>query len=191
MYGMVNQGIQTFVCDNLGEETWQRILAAAELDVDSFETMLAYDDQITYRLVGAASSVLDLPASSILETFGDYWIDYASNTMIGKLLSFGGETLFENLYNLNELHERIKITLPHLRPPRFEFEESADGWHKLHYFSDRDGLQPMVIGLVKGLARACGEAIEIRLDKSRMDGAGHDVFMLRQVECGDRPAEVA
>ena len=63
MYGMVNQGIKDYVTDNLGEPTWRKILEKSGLDSDQFETMLAYDDDLTYKLVFAASDVLGLRAS--------------------------------------------------------------------------------------------------------------------------------
>ena len=191
MYGMVNQGIQQFVCDNLGQETWDEIHRKSGIKTEGFVTMLSYDDEITYRLVGAASDVLGISSAEVLETFGDFWIDYASNSVIGKLLTFGGETLIENLYNLNELHERIRLSLPHLRPPTFEFVETGGDWNELHYYSERSGMQPMVIGLIRGLARACGETVEVKLLQSRLDGFDHDIFALRSVAAETVKSDVA
>ena len=191
MYGMVNQGIKDYVTDNLGEPTWRKILEKSGLDSDQFETMLAYDDDLTYKLVFAASDVLGLSTDEILESFGDFWVDFARNTAIGRLLDFGGETLFELLDNLNEMHERIQLSLPHLRPPAFDFEMGDGNLHRLHYYSEREGLQPMVIGLVKGLARTCGDDIRIRMVESRLYGADHDIFELEVCESAASNPQVA
>lgn len=190
MYGMVNDGVRTFIIESFGEKTWNRIAERAGVPV-SYEPLLAYDDAVTIGLVSAASEELNISPEQVLETFGDFWIDFASDTMIGRLLSFGGETLFENLYNLDEMHERIQLSLPHLAPPSFRFEESDGEWHRLHYRSGRDGLQPMVIGLLKGLARSCGTQIEVRLEQSRLSGADHDIFALRVLEVDKRDEDAA
>ena len=191
MYGMVNQGIAQYVTENLGASVWAEILDKADLESGEFETMLAYDDSVTYKLVFAASDVLGIGTDEVLESFGDYWVDYAADTAIGRLLAFGGDTLFELLDSLNEMHERIQMSLPHLRPPSFEFEMCKGNVHRLHYYSERDGLQPMVIGLVKGLARKCGEDVRIKIVENRMDGAEHDVFELEVLENSASKPQVA
>lgn len=190
MYGMVNQGIRAYIVENAGEDVWQDIVAEAGLDTSEFETMLAYDDSITYKLVGATSQVLGIAANRVLEAFGEYWIDFSASTAIGKLIAFNGETFVEQLDGLNEMHAKIKVSMPHLNPPSFEVEEQLDGAFRIHYRSDRDGLQPMVIGLLKGLAQASGETVTIELHESRMDGADHDVFLVRMTRAAttDRSA---
>ena len=182
MYGMVNQGVAAYVKKHHGDATWAQVLDKAGVGVGDFETMLAYDDDITYKLVGSACEVLGVSGTDFLEAFGDHWVDYASDTAIGRLLSFSGDTLFEVLDNLNEMHERIQLSLPHLRPPSFEFEMGDGITHRLHYYSERDGLQPMVIGLVKGLARRCDVDVVVRIVECRIDGADHDIFELDVTE---------
>ena len=182
MYGMVNEGIRTYIVEHAGAETWGEIAAKAGLDGEDFETMLAYDDDITYRLVGATSEVMGLEPKVVLEAFGEFWIDFSSSTAIGRLLNFHGESFVEQLDGLNEMHAKIKLSMPHLNPPAFDVEEQLDGAFRVHYRSDRDGLQPMVIGLLKGLALANGEEIEIDLTQSRLDGADHDIFVVRLKE---------
>jgi hypothetical protein len=47
---------------------------------------------------------------------------------------------------------------------------------KIHYFSHRDGLAPMVVGLVKGLAKRFNTSINIKLIQAKADGHDHDEF---------------
>ena len=164
MYGLVNQGVQTFISNAHGAADWQDICARAGLSDTDFEGMLVYPDDITYKIVGAVSEKYDLPATEVLRLFGDFWVDFSHKTPIGTLLRFGGETLLERLDTLNEMHERIKMSMPHLSPPVFEFEDMGDGTYKLHYASDREGLEHMVIGLVEGLGRETGQSVTIRQD---------------------------
>lgn len=178
MYGLVNNGVRNFVLENYGEDTWSEICAKASVDADEFETMAAYDDAVTYALVGAVSSTLDVPAEKVLEIFGDYWVGYAKSTAVGKLIDQGGDTLWERLRGLDDMHERIQMTMPDLAPPSFDLEDMRDGTHRLHYFSERDGLAPMVVGLLHGLATECGVKIKVDHLSLRSEGADHDVFGL-------------
>lgn len=179
MYGLVNNGVRTFVLESHGEETWQDICAKAGTSHDEFETMTAYDDALTYSMVGAVSETLDLPSDKVLEVFGEYWVGYAKSTAIGRLIDQGGETLWDRIRGLDDMHERIQMTMPDLEPPSFDLEELDDGSCHLHYYSKREGLAPMVIGLLHGLAEECGVSVDIQHLQSKADGMDHDVFGLR------------
>ena len=74
MYGMVNRALESMVCKDYGEPTWEAIRQAAGVDVEIFVNNQSYDDDVTYRLVAAASKTLDLPSATILEAFGVYWV---------------------------------------------------------------------------------------------------------------------
>ncbi|MEM9341629.1 MAG: heme NO-binding domain-containing protein [Pseudomonadota bacterium] len=179
MYGLVNNGVRTFVVDAHGEQVWREICEKANVDPDEFETMTAYDDMHTYALVGAVSETLNLPAETVLEVFGEYWVGYSKTTAIGKLIDQGGETLWERIRGLDDMHERIQMTMPELEPPSFELEDMPGGSRRLHYHSSRDGLAPMVIGLLKGLAEECGVEVDIQHLEHKASGADHDVFGMR------------
>lgn len=179
MYGLVNNGIRNFIVNAHGEEVWLRICEKAQAREEEFENLTAYDDGVTYALVGAVSEVLALSTADVLKVFGQFWVGFSKSTAIGRLIELRGETLMERIRGLDEMHEQIKLTMPHLDPPSFEFEEMPDGNHRLRYISSRDGLAPMVAGLLHGMAEECGVKIEVQLIESRADGAEHDVFNLR------------
>ncbi len=179
MYGLVNNGVRKFIVDTHGEAVWRQICQKAEVQDDEFENLTAYSDDVTYSLVGAVSEVLSLPVPDVLEVFGQYWVGFSKSTAIGKLIDQGGETLMDRIRGLDEMHERIQMTMPHLNPPSFEFEERPDGNHRLKYISPREGLAPMVVGLLHGMAEECGVGIDVVLCESRDDGAEHDVFTIR------------
>ena len=179
MYGMVNQAVQELIVEKFGAEDWKAICESAGIPDEGFEGMLSYPDDVTYKLVGVISQKYDMPAEDVLKIFGDHFVDFAGNTEFGSLLRFAGQNLIERLNSLDEMHSRIKLSLPHLRPPSFEFEEGEDGVHKLHYGSEREGLEPMVIGLVKGLARHTGEEVEIAQDPEPADEVFRASFTIR------------
>ena len=140
--------------------------------------MDAYPDDITYKLVGAASEVLGIPASAVLEAFGEYWVLYTAQEGYGPMLDAGGKTLREFLENLDALHARVALTMPELRPPRFRLVPIDDTSMRLEYHSMRQGLAPMVIGLLRGLSVRFNTAIEV----THAPADGHDDFMIRHTQ---------
>ncbi len=179
MYGLVNRAVAGLMTDRFGEAAWQRICERAGLLDRPFVAMESYDDAITYALVGAASRELGLEPAAILEAFGEYWTVYTIEEGYGDLLAMMGGTLDEFLDNLDSMHARIGAAMPKLLPPSFSREAQADGSSILHYRSEREGLAPMVRGLLKGLAVRLGTAIEV--EQLASPGPGHHCFRIREM----------
>jgi hypothetical protein len=175
MYGLVNKAVVDLVVSKFGEEKWQAIKKKAEVDVDVFVSMDAYPDDITYKLVGAASEVLKLTPEQVLEAFGQHWVLYTAAEGYGPMLDASGKTLKEFLENLDALHARVALTMSQLRPPRFRLISVDDTTMTLEYHSTRQGLAPMVVGLLKGLGIRFNTPIEI----SHARKAEHDEFTIR------------
>ena len=55
MYGLVNKAVRGLVTQVAGEDAWARIRQDAGVEDDDFISLEAYDDDVTYRLVAAAS----------------------------------------------------------------------------------------------------------------------------------------
>jgi hypothetical protein len=182
MYGMVNLGIQKFITENHGANVWWEIRANAGIGDTEFESMLTYNDASTYRLVEAISEKLDMPQDEVLRIFGEYWIEYAGDTPLGRIIDFSGNSFIEVLDSLDEMHERFQATMPHLRPPSFEVVELSERTFLLHYQSERQGLTPMVIGLLHGLAQRQGERITVSLVARKSEGAHHDIFRIERLD---------
>ncbi len=180
MYGLVNKAVEDLVCTRFGAQAWADIRAKAGIEVDGFVSMDPYPDTVTYRLVGAASEVLGLPAAAILEAFGEFWILYTGKEGYGELFSMFGDTFGEFLHNLDALHARIGLSFAQLRPPTFQCENTGEGTYTLSYFSTREGLAPMMLGLLRGLAKIFGTTVEVTQTGLRAD-LGHDKFHIREV----------
>src|SRR5215218_5594687 len=114
MYGLVNKAVVDLVVNKFGEDTWVKIKNKAGVDHDLFVSMDAYPDDITYRLVGAASEVLGIPPAAVLEAFGEWWVLYTAQEGYGPMLDASGKTLREFLENLDALHARVALTMPAL-----------------------------------------------------------------------------
>lgn len=181
MYGLVNRAIEELVRERFGDETWEKIKQKANVDTDVFIGLEAYPDSVTYSLVGAASEILNLPGETILEEFGKYWVLYTGKTAYGSLLDSTGTTLFESIRNLDNMHSRISLTMPHLQPPSFQCTDETENSLRVHYYSERAGLAPMVIGLLKGLGVLYRTTIDVRQVASVGQGADHDEFLITLV----------
>ncbi|MBW4441091.1 MAG: heme NO-binding domain-containing protein [Plectolyngbya sp. WJT66-NPBG17] len=182
MYGLVNKAIEDMVCSQFGEAIWKQIKTRAEIHEEAFVSMEAYPDDLTHRLVRAASQVLGLSSAEIMQAFGEYWVKYTAEEGYGELLDMSGDRLPEFLENLDNLHARVGVSFPKLQPPSFECTEVEDHSLELHYRSDREGLAPMIVGLVRGLGERFDTEIDITQMESREAGSDHDVFVIKYKE---------
>lgn len=178
MYGMVNKAIEEMVIGAHGETAWREIKRRASVNEPVFISNEGYPDEITYRLVGAASEVLRLPADKILHAFGEHWVLGTARKGYGHLLAAGGATVGEFLANLPRFHDRIALQFPKLEPPRFEVSDRTARSLHLHYHTRRLGLTPFVEGVLSGLGRMFATEVTITLLESRTAGAPHDVFLV-------------
>ena len=178
MYGLVNKAIHDLVMQEHGEDAWEEIAERADVDSVGFVSMDAYDDDVTYRLVGAASEILEVQASALLEAFGEFWVRYTAREGYGEMLDAAGTDFGAFLANLDGLHVRVGRVMPGLRPPSFAVQELGDDRFRVLYRSDRAGLEPMVVGLLRGLAAKFELDAEVEWDPQQED-AGASVFLVR------------
>ncbi|MCP8968940.1 heme NO-binding domain-containing protein [Ectobacillus ponti] len=178
MYGLVNKGIEQLICDSYGEQTWEEIKKTAGVEAAGFVSMQPYDDQITYRLVEAASQVLGVPGEEILETFGTHWVIYTVQKGYGEMLNLAGDNFVDFVKNLDELHTRVGLLMPDLDPPSFEVEELGENRLIVRYYSTRRGLTPMIAGLLRGLALRFQVQADIALAAGRSEKADYDEFFI-------------
>lgn len=181
MYGLINKAIEGLVRSRFGDGTWHRIRERVGLPDEPFLSMDQYDDRVTYDLVAAASAELGAPPEAILEQFGLYWIRYTADAGYGELMRSAGRTLPEFLANLDQMHTRVQLSFPHLRPPSFTVRDETPSSLTLHYYSERPGLAPLVIGLLKGLGERFGLRLEVEVRRSEGERP-HDVFLVRWTE---------
>ena len=90
-----------------------------------------------------------------------------------------GDTLPDFLSHLDELHSRLGVQFPELRPPEFDCEQTDDTTIELHYQSSRQGLAPMVVGLVEGLGKRFDHSVEVTQVEDRQQGYDRDTFHIK------------
>lgn len=129
--------------------THNRKEAQVEME-GSFLVRIVYEDRITYSLIQSAEKVLNMPANSILELFGWMFFEFCQESGYDKILKILGATTKDFLQNLDALHDHLATIYPGMRAPSFRCTESPEtGALILHYYSERPGLEHIVIGIVK------------------------------------------
>lgn len=181
MNGLINRGLEQLVISLQGEAGWRAVCAHAGVGADGFVSMQNYDDDITFRLVNAVSERLSWPPERVLETFGEYWVTYTAQEGYGALMAAGGRNLREFLSNLNDIHNRVGSNFTNLRLPIFRLEDVSGTEYRLFYTSERSGLAPLVLGIVKGLAKRFGQPVEVVQVHSKADVNDDDVFRVRHL----------
>lgn len=181
MYGLVNRSIEGLITRDFGRERWLAVRARAGVPEEPFVAMRAYDDSVTYALVGAASEELGLPAAALLEAFGEYWTVHVAHASYGDMLRHYGDTVAEFVANLDAMHMQVATSMPELVPPSFQVDELENGVLVVEYRSKRAGLAPMVAGLLRGVALIYGASYEVVQRSSRETDDGPDVFEMRPV----------
>jgi hypothetical protein len=178
MYGLVNKAMKGFVIKSFDEAKWITICDKAQFDDYDFLSLKSYPDDLTYRLVGAASEELGMSANSILEAFGEYWILYTASEGYSDMLDVSGTTFPEFIGNLDMLHFRVSNIMPELRPPMFTSKNISENSIELDYNSDRAGLTPMVVGLLRGLGKRFNLIVDVQLTDPKSNNGIHDRFLV-------------
>ena len=178
MYGMINKAIRTLVIREAGEEVWDQVLETSGIDEDVYEDLEGYDDGVTFSLVGAVSETLGVPPGDVLEMFGVYWATDVAPKGYGEYFNAFGNDFKSFVAGLDEMHVRITSMLPSLVPHAFSIEELEEDHLKIHYVSQRDGVAPLAVGMLKGIAKHFGGEADItQIEYKGTDD--HDEFEVR------------
>jgi hypothetical protein len=119
---------------------------------------------------------MDVPVEGLLEEIGEYWSRFTAQQGYGHLLDHAGSDFGAVISRLNDLHARLTVTLPDLRPPSFECSRKEDGTIVLRYYSERAGLSHLVIGLLRGLAHRFGQEATVIQTGRRSEMQTYDEF---------------
>jgi hypothetical protein len=178
MYGLVNSGLADYVRRNYDTETWDMIVAKSGVSSEVFVSMESYPDEVTYNLVVAAAEVLGQDVAKILEGFGEHWVLVTAKEGYGSLLGMFGDNMKDFLKNLDSMHARMGTTFPKLRPPSFVCRDIDATTSELEYHSERAGLTPFVVGLLKGLGKYFETPVDIKVIGTKSESVSHDTFLL-------------
>ncbi|KAJ8028016.1 Guanylate cyclase soluble subunit beta-1 [Holothuria leucospilota] len=185
MYGFVNHALELLVLRNFGEEKWEEIKKEATVDIEgNFLVRVVYDDVLSYDLVAAASKVLGLSVNFLLEAFGKMFFEFCQESGYDKILGVLGSNTRDFLQNLDALHDHLMSIYPGMRAPSFRCStRQSDGALVLHYYSERPGLEYIVVGLIKAVSSHfhSGE-VEVEILRGKDDAHDHVQFAIIQKE---------
>lgn len=152
-----------------------------------FIVRMLYDDNMTYNIVEAASEVTNVPCNQIWEMFGETFFDFCEESGYDKIIRVLGGTLKDFLQNLDALHDHLSTIYPGMRAPSFRVSQRADGVLILHYFSERQGLEHVVIGLVRTVAKKLhNQDVEVAIWNTQGD---HVQFLVYEKQPENTPVD--
>jgi hypothetical protein len=141
-----------------GEETWDALLEAAQLD-GAYTSLGNYRDEDLLKLVAAASSALKMPANTIVRWFGLH----AVPLLVERYPAFfeGHQSTRSFLFTLNDIiHPEVRKLYPGADVPIFDYDTSSPDVLVMGYRSPRK-LCAFAEGLIEGAARHFGEAVAL------------------------------
>ncbi|CAH1783514.1 unnamed protein product [Owenia fusiformis] len=153
MYGQIHVIVRSLILEKFGEETWRKILDQSGFDDPDFMVFHYYTDERTLILIGTVSEILDLPVPAVLEVFGGYFYTYCKENGYDKMLATLGGNIVSFIQNLDSLHALLAMTYKEIEAPSFRCIPKSDGTVELHYYTNRKGLHPIVIGTLKELGK--------------------------------------
>jgi guanylate cyclase soluble subunit beta len=177
MYGLINRAIKEMVTDHYGEPTWNTVLEKSGAPGEAFLTLRRNEDAVTYQLAASAADVLGISLEACLEAFGEYWVLETAAKSYGTIMDAAGNNPLSFLGNLNSMHDRITTTFPGYLAPEFELEPGEGDRQLVHYLSVREGLNPFVVGLLRGIAKRFGRELNLHnIESVPTESGTHTVF---------------
>ncbi|PIE15681.1 MAG: heme NO-binding protein [Rhodobacterales bacterium] len=185
MHGLINRSLEFFISDTYGADIWQDVARGAGLGFAHFESMLEYDDSLTYAVLDAAVIRLSKPREILLEDMGTYLVSNPKVEALRRLLRFGGVTFVEFLHSLEDLHGWAKLAVPELKMPKLHLTEQADsGCFKLSSDSSHVGFEHILMGLLRAMADDYGALV--LLDRTDFgDGRGEITIQVIEASFAD------
>jgi hypothetical protein len=158
MKGIVFNLLESVITREHGLATWDALLEQSKLD-GAWTSLGTYADEHLYKLVGAASTALSLPAAEVVRWFGVQ----ALGLFVERYPQFfkPHATTRGLLLTLNNIiHPEVRKLYPNADVPEFQFDTSSDEVLLIGYRSHRK-LCAFAIGLIEGAAAHYGERATI------------------------------
>ena len=174
MKGIVFTLLEAVVRRDYGDDTWDDLLEAAELD-GAYSSLGNYPDEEMTKLVGAASSVLAIPADDVVRWFGRNALPLLAKKHPQFFDAHKSTRPF--LLTLNDvIHSEVRKLYPGADVPVFTYDGSSSEVLLMHYRSPRK-LCALAEGFIEGTAAHFAE--ELSLDQPECMKRGDDKCVLR------------
>lgn len=163
MYELVSRAMKDLVTTRFDAATWDRIHERARFG--SFEQAFAEaPEEAACAIVRATAAELHLPRELVLEILGAHWIEMVTRD---EAIPARVETSpFGPSGPLGAIHARLACRTSD--DARLDARE-LDGETRLSVRSRREDWAPVVVGLVKGLARVLNTPVHVRVESRSVD----------------------
>ena len=150
--------LESLVVEHHGEETWEQLIEAAEVD-GSYTSLGSYPDEDLFALVGAASQALGLPPDDVVRWFGRNAMPLFAERYPALFAEYDDTRTF--VLALNDIiHPEVRKLYPGAIVPEFDYDLSDPAQLLMDYHSPRQ-LCAFAEGLVLGAADHFGETAAI------------------------------
>ena len=174
MKGVVFNLLEAVVRRDYGEDTWEALLEATEVD-GAYTSLGNYPDEEMMRLVGAASSALKMPADDVVRWFGRNALPLLAKKHPQFFTPHKSTRPF--LLTLNHvIHSEVRKLYPGADVPEFSYDTSSSDVLLMHYRSPRK-LCALAEGFIEATAAHYDE--ELSLDQPECMKRGDDKCVLR------------
>lgn len=154
MKGIVFNLLEEVISQEYGEDTWDRLLAAAG-DDGVYTSLGSYPDHKIFALVDAAAVRLGEQPGAILRWFGRKSMPLLAERYPTFFAGLGGTRPF--LLTLNDIiHPEVRKLYPGAYVPIFDFDSSSPDMLVMGYRSSRK-LCSLAHGFIEGAADHFGE----------------------------------
>ncbi len=159
MKGVVFNHLEQIVTREYGEETWDGLLEAADLD-GSYTSLGSYADADLLKLVAAAAAAMDSPPDDVVRWFGRHALPLFAERYPQLFEQHSSTRAF--VLTLNDIiHPQVRKLYPGAQVPVFDFEEAPNGGLRMGYDSPRK-MCSFAEGLLEGAAHHFGEQVSIQ-----------------------------
>jgi class 3 adenylate cyclase len=186
MYGLINLAIEEAILQRYGQKFWDLIKEDCRDSIGdtdgTFISRLYYDDEVSYRLIDAAEKILcSEKYGQVSQLFGEKFYELVQDSGYEGILKLLGGSLKDFLDNLDSFHSHLSTTYSRMQPPSFRCDQKSDNTLILHYYSERIGLEGLVMGMVKAAARELHHlTIDISIHRLKLvdQGIDHTEFLI-------------
>ncbi len=169
MKGIVFNLLEQVVTREHGEETWDALLEAAQLD-GVYTTVGNYADEDLMTLIGVASSLLGTPPDALVRWFGCNALHILANRF--PAFFDGHDSTLPFLLTLNDIiHPEVRKLYPGVDVPEFDFDRPSHDVLVIGYSSARK-LCALAEGFIQGAAAHYGE--EVAIEQTKCMNRGDD-----------------
>ena len=180
MKGIVFVKFNEFIEEIWGEEFWDELLDEAKLPSEgAYTTVVTYDDQELFILIGLVADKQNISLKDVLFTFGKWVFKEFYNIAPAGAHDF--KDVFEFLYAVQDfIHVDVKKINPDALVPEFKFLSATDNKLSFHYLSPRK-LCFFCEGLLHGLAVHMGQEIKVSQPECEHEGGQRCVFEVEKI----------